>query len=240
MTSEIRLISRTSQRLINRSRDFAGAANIPHMDGNDHEGLKRRISQRLEELNISARAASIKAGGSPDLIRGVLRGANRTFRGDHLMQVASVLGVTQYWLLTGEGDAPSDPPASQMIPVVGYVGAGAEVFCIDDHAKGAGLDEVEAPLPGMSRSSVAVRVRGNSMEPAFYDGDLIFYDRNDNGDLMHLIGKECVVSLGDGRKFIKILKRRANGDWYLHSNNAEPIMDIEIEWAAKVGVIKRA
>lgn len=127
-----------------------------------------------------------------------------------------------------------------MVPVVGYVGAGAEIFCIDDHAKGAGLEEVEIPLPGLSPSTVAVRVRGISMEPAYYDGDLIFYDRTDNGDLMHLIGKECVVSLTDGRKFIKILRRRQNGEWYLFSNNAEPIMDIQIEWAAKVKVIQRA
>lgn len=127
-----------------------------------------------------------------------------------------------------------------MIPVVGYVGAGAEIFCIDDHAKGAGLDEVEMPIPGMSTSTVAVRVRGNSMEPAYYDGDVIFYDKTDNGDLMHLAGKECVVSLSDGRKFIKILRRLQNGKWYLFSNNAEPIMDIDIEWAAKVKVIQRA
>ena len=127
-----------------------------------------------------------------------------------------------------------------MIPVVGYVGAGAEVFCIDDHAKGAGLDEVEMPFPGMSRSAVAVRVRGDSMEPAYHDGDLIFYDMNDNGDLMHLIGKECVVSLADGRKFVKTLRRRATGAWYLLSYNAEPIMDIEIDWAAKVEWVKRA
>lgn len=176
-----------------------------------------------------------KVGVAQQLIGQLERGEVKSTT--HIYKIAAALNVAA-WVLDDE--IPSQNLAKRLIPVVGYVGAGAEVFCIDDHAKGGGLDEVEAPLPGMSKSSVAVRVRGNSMEPAFYDGDLIFYDSNDNGDLMHLLGKECVVSLKDGRKFIKILKRRTNGDWYLHSNNSEPIMDIEVEWAAKVEVIKRA
>ena len=130
--------------------------------------------------------------------------------------------------------------AAWLIPVVGYVGAGAQIFSIDDHEKGAGLEEVDAPIPGLPHSTVAVRVRGRSMEPAFYPGDLIFYDRQDSGDFTHLIGKECIVRLGDGRTFIKILKRLPDGSWYLHSNNDEPIIGIDIEWAAKVKLIVRA
>lgn len=152
---------------------------------------------------------------------------------------ADAFRVSEAWLLTGEGEGP-DTSIKRTIPVVGYVGAGAEVFSIDDHEKGAGMDEVDVPHDGMSPSTVAVRVRGSSMEPAYYDGDLIFYDRQENGDLTHLLGKECVVSLSDGRKFIKILKRRPNGEWFLHSNNADPILDINIAWAAKVKFIERA
>ncbi len=64
--------------------------------------FKKRIEQRLDELGLSPRAASIKAGGSPDLIRGILRGNNRSLRGDHLVNVARVLGVSVNWLQTGE------------------------------------------------------------------------------------------------------------------------------------------
>jgi SOS-response transcriptional repressor LexA len=127
----------------------------------------------------------------------------------------------------------------RMISLVGYVGAGAEVFAIDDHAKGAGLDEVESPWSELAPSTVAVKVRGDSMAPAYYDGDLIFYEVT-SADFRHLLGKECVVALTDGRRFIKQLRRTQSGDWYLHSHNAEPILGVAIEWAAKVRLVQRA
>ena len=49
------------------------------------------------------------------------------------------------------------------VPVVGYIGAGAEVLPIDDHAKGAGLDEVECPRGMDPAKTVAVKVRGDSI-----------------------------------------------------------------------------
>lgn len=151
---------------------------------------------------------------------------------------ARAFRVSEGWLLTGEGDGP-DEGRKQMIPVVGYVGAGAEIFSIDDHAKGAGMDEVEVPIDGMSLSTVAVIVRGESMLPVYRPGDLIFYDKTDNGDLVHLIGKDCVVRLTDGRTFLKELQR-TDGEYWLHSYNSTPMTRVEIEWAAKVTVIKRA
>lgn len=192
-----------------------------------------RMSNNLKKLREAKGWTHQEAADAFGVSRGhfiKLERGERKLTQDYIQRAAIVFGVPEVDVFSGP----------TMIPVVGYVGAGAEVFCIDDHAKGAGLDEVDMPIPGMSPSSVAVRVRGDSMIPAYFDGDLIFYDKNDNGDLMHLVGKECVVSLTDGRKFIKTLRRRANGDWYLFSYNAEPIMDIEIEWAAKVNVIKRA
>lgn len=160
-------------------------------------------------------------------------------RADNLAKLAEVLGVSVPWLLTGEGEPAPDAVPKRMIPVVGYVGAGAEIFAIDDHAKGGGIDEVEVPIDGMSRSTVAVRVRGDSMLPVYRPGDLIFYDRNDNGDLLHLIGKDCVVRLTDGRTFLKEL-HHSNGEYWLHSYNSTPMINVDIEWAAKVAVIKRA
>lgn len=65
---------------------------------------------------MSPRAASIKAGGSPDLIRGILRGANKSFRGDNLLSIARVLNVSVPWLLTGEQDHLSSEDVAAGLP----------------------------------------------------------------------------------------------------------------------------
>lgn len=91
-----------------------GAASIPRM--NEHDGLKARIEKRLRELDLSPRAASLKAGGSPDLIRGILRGNNKTLRGDNLVSVARVLGVSVEWLQYGlQEHIPSEEVAAIMM-----------------------------------------------------------------------------------------------------------------------------
>lgn len=45
-------------------------------------------------------------------------------------------------------------------------------------------------------------VRGDSMYPAYHDGDVIFYKRHD-GKITDLIGRECVVQLKDERQLVK-------------------------------------
>lgn len=127
----------------------------------------------------------------------------------------------------------------QLVPVVGYVGAGFEIFSVDDHQKGAGLEFVEAPPGGVSKSTVALIVRGDSMIPVLENGDTVFYDDLCEGDFSHLIGKNCVVRLRDGRTFVKKLQH-SGGQYWLHSHNAEPIMSPDIEWAAKVLWVKKA
>jgi len=130
---------------------------------------------------------------------------------------------------------------ARMLPVLGYVGAGAEVHMVDDNVKGQGIDEVEAP-PGASSRAIAVRVRGDSMLPAYHDGDHIVYDEQRSGDdLARYIGRECVVRLQDGRTFIKTVGRGATpGTWTLWSYNAAPMQDVIVEWAARVKWIERA
>ncbi|MFG1376129.1 S24 family peptidase [Xanthobacter autotrophicus] len=116
--------------------------------------------------------------------------------------------------------------------VVGSAGAGAEVYPIDDHEKGAGLDEIEAPFP-VPPSTVCVVIRGDSMLPVFQDGDLVGYSKEPRppGDL---IGVRCLVKLRDGRMFIKVLKRGTRpGLFTLVSFNAGDIEDVDVEWAAQ-------
>lgn len=184
---------------------------------------------------LSQGALAKRAGVAQQLIGQLERGDVRSTKA--IYKIADALGVPANQLDT---EIPESEEAPQrMIPVVGFVGAGAQIWPIDDHAKGAGLDEVECPWTALPLSTVAVRVRGDSMAPAYYEGDLLFYDTQ-HADILHLVGKECVVALADGQIFIKELRRTGNGDYYLHSHNAEPIIGPKIKWAAKVKLIQRA
>lgn len=127
----------------------------------------------------------------------------------------------------------------ELVPVVGIVGAGYQIFSIDDFEKGGGFDFVNAPPGGISKSTVALLVRGDSMSPMFRNGDTVFYDTLFHGDFAHLIGKDCVVRLKDGRTYVKTLQNTA-GQYWLASHNDDPIIAPEIEWVAKVLWIQKA
>jgi phage repressor protein C with HTH and peptisase S24 domain len=127
--------------------------------------------------------------------------------------------------------APVERPARKA-QAVGYVGAGSEVYPIDDHEQGAGLDEVDIP-PGVPEDAVLVIVRGDSMYPRYFDNEYLFYMRDSRppGDF---VGRECVVKLDDGRIFVKVLRRGANGFFNLESWNGPMIENKSVEWAAPV------
>lgn len=192
-----------------------------------------KAARKAKDLSQSALAK--QAGVSQQLIGQLERG--EVLSTQKIYRIAKALGVPARHLdhEIAEGE---DLPA-RTVPLVGYVGAGAQIYAIDDHAKGGGLDEIECPWDALSPSTVAVRVRGDSMAPAYYDGDVLFYETQ-HSDFRHLLGKECVVALADGRKFVKELRRTQSGEWYLHSHNHEPIIGVQIEWAAKVRLIQRA
>jgi transcriptional regulator with XRE-family HTH domain len=119
------------------------------------------------------------------------------------------------------------------VHAVGYVGAGAEIIPVDDHAVGAGMEEVELP-PGVPDDAVLVIVKGDSMYPRYFDGEYLFYVR-DSRPAAELTGRECVVKLADGRMFVKMLRRGARvGLFNLESWNAPLLEDQAVEWAAPV------
>jgi transcriptional regulator with XRE-family HTH domain len=64
----------------------------------DKSGLERRITERLLELGLSPRAASVQAGGGPDLIRNIIRGRSQAPRAESLVRLASVLQVSLDYL----------------------------------------------------------------------------------------------------------------------------------------------
>jgi hypothetical protein len=99
-------------------------------------------------------------------------------------------------------------------------------------------DEVDQPR-GSTEATVAVEIRGDSLGP-FLNRWLVFYDDVHRPVTSDLIGELCVVGLADGRVLVKQIQRgRAEGLFNLNSSTEKPILDVAIEWAAKVNSIQR-
>ena len=154
----------------------------------------------------------------------------------HIVRLAKLAGQHPAAFRYGRlPETDSEAPPRDMVSVVGYVGAGQEIFALDDHALGASLEEVEAP-EGVGRDTmVAVRVRGESMHP-LRDGWLLFYRRDQHGVPEACLNRLCIVKLaGDGPVLVKELHRGyREGHFVLSSWNAPPIEDVRVDWAAPV------
>lgn len=130
----------------------------------------------------------------------------------------------------------SNPKLSTHVEIVGYVGAGAAiVFNFEGNAP---LGEAPRPM-GAPASTVAVRVKGDSMPGIAEDGWLVYYDNRQDPPTDELFGKTCVVGCSDGRVLVKKLYRgRAAGLFDLAPAIGAVERDVAVEWAARVEWIR--
>ncbi|MFL5063434.1 MAG: phage repressor protein [Xanthobacteraceae bacterium] len=188
-----------------------------------------RIERRLAALDVSADAAS-RAARKPDAIRNIRRavrsGDRHGVSTTTLAALAPVLKTSAAWLVEGVGEEDAD---ERTVPVVGYVGAGAAIY----HHDAQGPFEHEPAPDGSTESTVAVIIKGDSLGSLFEDW-LVFYDDVRAPVTSDLIGKLCVVGLADGRVFVKRLTRSKGGLFHLIGQFGDPILDVEVEWAARV------
>ncbi len=156
------------------------------------ESLYSKIEQRLTALNLSARAASLRATGKPDTIRNIQRG--RRPRSDTLENLARALECSVAWLM-GEDTtppyrhiAPTDSPSTYAsgtplvsaplhgagrrdLPVLGVAVAGQDgMFEMTEQPH----DYIERPacLEGID-DAYAVYIQDSSMEPRYFLGEAV-------------------------------------------------------------------
>ena len=149
-------------------------------------------------------------------------------------KLASALGVDEGALAAGRlVPIATDESEAGTVPLVGYVGAGAEAhfYALSDGE----LDRVKAPDKA-SDDTVAVEIRGESLGPLF-ERWLVFYDEIRSPITPDLHGKLCVVGLPDDKVLVKKVrpaKSKAPGLYDLLSNAEDPILDAVVDWAARV------
>lgn len=125
------------------------------------------------------------------------------------------------------------------IPIIGWVGAGADAHFYNAAADAPSPDYVPAPAntpPG----TVGVEIRGDSLGKT-YNGWVAIYGARQDGLPDNYRGELCVLWLADDRVLIKQARpSRIPGQYHLTSDFSEPIMDVEIEYSARVlGIVRK-
>lgn len=188
----------------------------------DREKLLTIIEKGRKDRDWSLRRVATEAGIKYGSLQDLLRGKTQILRGDKLLKVLKALNFQ----------------IERKSKVVGEVGAGAKIYPYDDYAQGAAIELVDRPLGGdLPDDIVAVRVRGDSMEPQFEAGWLLFYEKTQDGVPENCINAICVVKLADESMMVKKVKKGSQkGLFHLFSKNPahEPLIDQNLLWAARV------
>lgn len=129
-----------------------------------------------------------------------------------LSKLADYFGVTVDYILGREESRPPQRGKGKWIPVYGEIAAGIPIEAIEDI-----IDYEEIPNEMAATGEfIALRIKGDSMEPRIKEGDVVIIRRQvtiENGEIA------AVMVNGDSAT-LKYIKRENNGLWLISSNQA--------------------
>lgn len=180
-----------------------------------------RLKKIRESRGLTQREAAEEMGASlSHYIK--LETGTRPLNAHWIEAAAKAFAVSQAEILDSNTD----------VPVMGYVGAGAEVEPDFEQVPPEGLDQVTISF-GLPAEMVAFVVKGDSQIPKFDEGEVIVCYRDQRRGLDSFIGEWVVIRLADGRRFVKKLERDEQG-YVLNSLNAEPIRFSGFQWVGEI------
>lgn len=189
------------------------------------------LTKALISSGKSLRQIAESAGVSYEQMKKVKQGKSQSTNVDDAQKVATAIGLTLDQFLNG------DFSPRNSISIAGIVGAGAMVPVFDAYEKGDG-PQVECPPLLAPHGIVAVEVSGDSMEPIYSSGDLLFYTREAaDGVPTDAIGHRCVCEDSNGMGWVKQVRAGSEpGLFNLISLNpgADNQHNVKLKWAARV------
>jgi repressor LexA len=185
------------------------------------DGMGTMLKELRNSMGWTLEGTAEKMGVSKSQYVKLERGERRMTE-NYIGRAAQVFGVHAADIL-GE-------PLS--IPLMGYIGAGAEISPDFEQVPDDGFEQVSLPFH-LTGDTIAFQVRGDSMYPRFHDGDVVIVWRNQQMRAESYIGLEAAVRTADGRRFIKTIRNGTSG-LYLESHNAPPIIGVALVWIGGV------
>lgn len=203
----------------------------PAMSDDDQfvAGLRRIFA---ENPHLKPARVSTDAGLDNSTIRKIFAGQSGSPKFENAEKIARALNMTVLQILEA-GGGPSRPT----VAIAGKVGAGARVPVFDAYEKGDGPQVELPPQIKSPHGIVAVEIEGDSMEPIYREGDILFYRREALGVPTEAIGHICVCECEDGLGWVKQVKLGTEpGLFHLIAVNpaADTQHDMRLKWAAPV------
>ena len=196
------------------------------------------IGDRIRALRTNAGMTQIELANKLNISNSTLsqyESSARTPSDDMKLKIAALFQVSTDYLLSGR-NAPAKPEKKKgvQIPVLGEVRAGYPMEAVENIIDYEEIDE------DMARRGefFALRIKGDSMEPRFVEGDVVIVRKQETAE-----SGDIVVALVNGDSAtIKKLKRHQNGITLMPTNptyepmyySNEEIMELPVTILGKV------
>lgn len=176
------------------------------------EDFGARLQQALELNNIKAIELSERTGISRGALSSYISGRWKA-KQDNLYRIAKALNVSPAWLMGYDvpmewDDSPSQSTTTTSrkgvkIPVLGYVVAGVPIEAVEDIL---GYEEISVDL-ARTGDFFCLRIKGDSMEPTFAEGDIIVVRQQPDVESNEI----AVVLVNGDEGTVKRIKKSDNG-----------------------------
>jgi SOS-response transcriptional repressor LexA len=209
--------------------------------GASNPELRRVLTDAMASRpGLSQTALAKKAGVSQSTISRMMRGVVNS-QSDNERSVFEALGISAFRFVESStepeggkvaGASRERGGASRTVPIISYVQAGRFGETVDPYLPGDGSAWEPCPVP-CGPKTFGLRVMGESMEPRYHNGDIIFVDP----DVPPLHGSAVVVRLKDSNEAtFKQLVIEGTRRYLKPLNPRFPVIEITTE-AHIVGVV---